>query len=279
VASPSPRGASGFLDAAAIRSAAEGRGLRLPSSVYANVAAALAVGKHVVLTGAPGAGKTSLALAIAMAAASGGRSSGAVLVTAAERWSAGDTLGRRPRENGETLRPGHVLDAARRGKWLIVDELDRAQADRALGALSTFLGGLPVTVSAGEEAAPPEEWRIVATAADDGHGGSPALMRRFAHVTVPAPADGDVEGLIREAAGGDEAAAGAARRLLVLRELRPLGVGIFTDAARHAAERNAVEPADERTLAREAYSTYVERLLDGLDDRRQVRLRELLGGL
>ncbi len=69
---PPPRSASGFLDVAAIRSAAESQGLRLPGAVYANVAAALAAGKHVVLIGAAGSGKTTLALAIAQAAASSG---------------------------------------------------------------------------------------------------------------------------------------------------------------------------------------------------------------
>ena len=48
-----------------------------------------------------------------------------------------------------------MLDAARRGRWLIVDELDRAELDRALGPLSTFLAGLPVTMPGGEEATPP----------------------------------------------------------------------------------------------------------------------------
>ena len=104
-------------------------------------------------------------------------------------------------------------------------------------------------------------------------------MRRFAHVSVPAPPDDELEAVIRDAAGGDELAAGAARRLLALRELRPLGAGVFADAARHAAERNAIEPAGERTLAREAYGAYVERLMDGLDERAQVRLRELVEAL
>ena len=54
---------------------------------------------------------------------------------------------------------------------------------------------------------------------------------------------------------------------------------MFVDAAAHAAERNAIEPADERTLARDGYNAYIEGLLGGLDDREQVRLRELLGGL
>jgi MoxR-like ATPase len=258
---PAPaRRARDFLTAPAIRSAAERRGLRLPSSVYANVAAALASGKHLVLTGAPGCGKTTLALAIVEAAAGNGRSSGGVLVTA---------------EDG---RGDQVLDAARRGRWLIVDELDRAEPDALLGPLSTFLAGVPVTMPGGEEATPPREWRVIATASAPG-GGSAALLRRFAHVHVPTPADGDLDAVIGHAAGGDATAAAAARRLLSLRELRPLGAGVFADAARHAAERNAIEPADERTLAREAYAAYLQGLLSGLGDRDQARLRELVESL
>jgi hypothetical protein len=174
------------------------------------------------------------------------------------------------------VQPGHVVDAAARGKWLVVDELDRAQPDRALGPLSTFLSGLPITLPSGEEAEPAKDWRLVATAGAELAGGSAPLLRRFAHVAVPAPADGDLDAVIAAAAGGDQAAAGAARRLLVLRELRPLGAGVFRDAARHAAERNAIEPADEATLARDAYGAYVEPLLAGLDEPQQLRLRELV---
>ena len=85
--------------------------------------------------------------------------------------------------------------------------------------------------------------------------------------------------MIGDAARGDATATAAARRLLVLRELRPLGAGVFADAARHAAERNAIEPADERTLAREAYGAYVQGLLGGLDERDEIRLRELVESL
>jgi MoxR-like ATPase len=273
------RAASDFLDAAAIRQAAERQGVRLPQGVYANVAAALAAGKHVVITGAPGAGKTVLALATAQAASTAGRSSGAVLVTASERWSAGDTLGRRARSPDQPAQPGHVVDAAGRGKWLVIDELDRAPLDRALGALSTFLSGLPVTLPYGGEAIPPGDWRVVATAATGELEAAPALLRRFAMIEIPAATEEELGTVIDAAAQGDATAAGAARRLIPLTEIRPLGAGVLADAARHAAERNAIEPADERTLARELYSAYVERLMTGLDDRAQVRLRELLGGL
>jgi len=160
----------------------------------------------------------------------------------------------------------------------VIDELDRAHADKALGGLSTFLGGLPVTLPGGDEVKPPEDWRVIATAGR-GLDASPALTRRFAHVEVPFPDEAALAALLDGATGGDATAVGAARRLLVLRELRPLGAGVFIDAAEHAAERNAAEPADERTLAREVYGSYVEPLMGGLDDSAQVRLRELLGGL
>jgi hypothetical protein len=201
-----------------------------------------------------------------------------VLVTATERWSSGDALGRRPREEGAPSKPGQLPDAAGRGKWVVLDELDRARADRALGGLSSFLGGLPVVLPGGGEVAPPAAWRVVATAAGP-LDASPALRRRFAHVEVPFPGDEDLAALLDRAAAGDATASGAAKRLLVLRELRPLGAGVFIDAATHAAERNAFEPADERTLARELYGAYVEPLMTGLDDGGQVRLRELLGSL
>jgi MoxR-like ATPase len=219
-----------------------------------------------------------LALAIAKAAVTSGRSTGAVLVTPAGDWSSGEALGRPARPDGAAATTGTVPDAAVRGKWLVLDELDRADADTALGGLSTFLGGLPLTLPGGEEVKPPADWRVVATCAGP-LDASPALVRRFAHVEVPFPAQADVDALIDHATGGDSVAAGAARRLLTLRELRPLGAGVFVDAARHAAERNAIEPADERTLARELYSAYAEPLLGGLDDRGQDRLKELLGAL
>ena len=265
--------APAFVAAAAIQGAATELGLNLPAGVYAAVAAALA-GGHVVLVGPAGSGKTTLALAIAKAAAQAGRTGGATVVTAAHRWSARDTVGRPGDEEWER---GVVVDAAARGRWLVVDELDRARLDRALGDLSSFLGGHPRHAARrrGRPAGRLARRR-------DGRTGRAArarraLVRRFAHVRLPAPADADLHAAIDAAAGGDPVAAAAVKRLLGARELGPVGAGAFLAAARFAAARNAAAPADEGTLAREALAAHVAPLLGHLDDDGRRRLAALAG--
>jgi hypothetical protein len=252
-----------FVAAAAIRAAAEEQGLRLPAAAYEAVAAALGTGRHLVLVGPAGSGKTTLALAVAKAAAQAGKAQGATLVTARHRWTAHDTVGKAGDEEWE---PGIVSAAAGRNRWLVIDELDRARLDRALGDLSTFLAGVPVALPDGERTAP-ADWRIVATAVRPLEG-SPALVRRFAHVHVPPPSESDLGAAIDAAAG---TGAAAIRRLLPARELGPVGAGAFLDAARYAAARPG---ADEATLAREALDAFIAPLLPA--DARQ-RARGLAG--
>jgi MoxR-like ATPase len=267
VAGPGPA----VLDVATLRAAAHESGLRLPDRVYAALAAALAGGSHLLLTGPPGAGKTTLALAIAKAAVRTGKAGGATVVTASRRWSAADTVGR---HSDQAWQPGIVVSAAAEDRWLIVDELDRANLDRALGELSTFLGGVAVALPDGEAGAP-EGWRVIATAGRKGVQGSPELVRRFVHVKVPPPTPEQMNAAIDEASGGDVVAAAAAKRLLGAREVGPVGTGALLDAARFAAARNAAAPTDERRLAREALAAHIEPLLGVLDDEGRARLAAL----
>ena len=256
VVTASTREPSGFLDLAAVRAAAEESGLKLPDAVYAGLVAALASGKHLVISGPAGSGKSTLALAIAKAAVQAGRSAGAALATASPKWGAHDTVGR-VGEGG--FSQGIVLAAAGKKKWLLIDEIDRAKFDKAFGDLSSFLGGLPLSLPDGSrEVAAPSDWRIVATR--DVESGpieaSSALLRRFAQVHLPRPEQADLEAAIDAAADGDPTAAAAVRRLLAL-DLPGLGAGTFLDAARHGAERNALASVSEDELARELLAAYI----------------------
>jgi hypothetical protein len=53
---------------------------------------------------------------------------------------------------------------------------------------------------------------------------------------------------------------------------------VFLDVAKHAAARNHAAPADDLTLAREAFAAYIAPLLGELDDEQQRRVHHLLGG-
>ena len=121
-----------------------------------------------------------------------------------------------------------MLAAAGKKKWLLIDEIDRAQLDQAFGDLSSFLGGLPLSLPDGSrEVAAPSDWRIVATR-DAGGGpleGSSALLRRFAQVHLPRPEQADLEQAIDAAADGDPTAAAAVKRLLAA-DLPELGAGV-----------------------------------------------------
>jgi hypothetical protein len=66
----------------------------------------------------------------------------------------------------------------------------------------------------------------------------------------------DLERAIDAATEGDPVAAAAVKRLLDA-DLPGLGAGVFIDAARHAAERNALAPASEDELADECLAAYI----------------------
>ena len=234
-----------FLDPAEVRAAAERRGLVIDPGVYAAAIAALASGRHLVLTGGAGSGKTSLALAIAEAAEKKGHSK-SVLLT-----GAGDGL-------SDALRR-----AVDKGRWLVIDELDRVELDDALGAVSTVLGGEGV-----DDLASPEGWRLIATMADIEQVGrtSQALRRRFVFVEVPVLERADLETLVDAWAGGDETAAAVGRRLVAVNDVVPLGPGLYRDAVSYVRARHSLAEAGLDDLVLEALAGFVLPQLEGEGD-------------
>ncbi len=183
---------------------------------------ALKNGKHIILIGPPGTGKSKLAEEICKIICG---EENYVMSTATSDWTTFDTIGGyrlKKDSNKENLinlefSPGIFLKCFKDennndiNKWLIIDEINRADIDKAFGSLFSALAGSNITLSFEKSGKPiqiigtpkvsmksednkyflPSNWRIIGTMntfdKTSLYDMSYAFMRRFAFIQIGIP--------------------------------------------------------------------------------------------
>ena len=270
------------------------QGFAISESIVNRLCASLNAGKHIIINGTPGTGKTELAVRFAKVASENKFIDGYVLTTATSDWSTLDTIGGlMPNEDGLLeFRQGKFLEAIEKNKWLIIDEINRSDIDKAFGQLFTVLSGQDVELPYKQNGKSIKiknwdenfckydketatyyignNWRIIGTMNVDDKDSlfdlSYAFMRRFMFIEVDLPSPEDYKKIIEMWANDlDENYSRKLIQIYGIVQYRKLGPAIFKDMISYIKERDKLGLPDHNQVLGEAIDSYILPQLEGLN--------------
>lgn len=289
--------------------------LTLSFNVFSTISNAINRENHLILQGIPGTGKTELADALCELCVEKGYLNDYIQTTATSDWSTYDTIGglMPDRKGNLYFSEGIVLKSIKENNLLIIDEINRADIDKAFGPLFTVLSGKPVELNYkyykndsdegqnikivpkdinksyfDEETATyvvGKNWRIIGTMntydKDSLYDLSYAFMRRFFMVDVDAPIKTDFEQLIRKFGRNlDPDYLEKVFKLLEINEMkdsRKLGPAIFIDLIEYLlSSQGPYDKITEDNVLEDAVIGFVIPQFEGLPQKSLAALETFL---